>query len=125
MKVIRNYLLGDLQLQALLNNQEAIYLVEKPKEIVNDTYIIYFFKPIAGGYIKDYQVEFRLISKDLNKLIAIQSRLIKLLDDPREETIIKDDETTIRNIKLLNGGGFWKNPDTGNHEMVVYFLCKI
>lgn len=125
MKVIRNYLLDDLQLKALLDNQEAIYLVEKPEKIKNDTYIVYFFKPISGGYIKDYQIEFRCISKDLNKLIAIQSRLIKLLDDPRDETMIKDEETTIRSIKLLNGGGTWKNPDTGNHEMVVYFLCKI
>jgi len=125
MKVIRNYLLEDLQLKALLNNQESIYLVEKPKEIENETYLVYFFKPISGGYIKDYQIEFRLISKDLSKLLAIQSRLMKLLDDPRDKTIIKDDETTIRSIKLLNGGGFWKNPDTGNHEMVVYFLCKI
>jgi len=125
MKVIRSYLLKDLQLKALLDNQEAIYLVEKPKEIKSNTYIIYFFKPISGGYIKDYQIEFRLISKDINKLIAIQSRLMKLLDDPRDKKIIKDDETTIRSIKYLNGGGFWKNPDTDNHEMIVYFLCKI
>lgn len=125
MKVIRNYLLQDLQLKALLDNQEAIYLVEKPEGIGNDTYIVYFFKPISGGYIKNYQIEFRCISKYLNKLIAIQSRLIKLLDDPRDETIIKDEETTIRSIKLLNGGGTLKNPDTGNHEVVVYFLCKI
>lgn len=125
MKVIRKYLLEDLQLKALLANQEAIYLVEKPKEMENETYIVYFFKPISGGYIKDYQIEFRLISKDLSKLFAIQSRLIKLLDDPRDEVIIKDDETAIRSRKLLNGGGSWKNPETGNYEMVVYFLCQI
>ncbi|MEA4926305.1 MAG: hypothetical protein VB084_13465 [Syntrophomonadaceae bacterium] len=125
MKVIRSYLLQDLQFKALLDGQNAIYLVEKPKEITNNTYIVYFFKPISGGYIKDYQLEFRIISQDLNKLITIQSRLINLLDDPRGEKVIKDSETTIRSTKLLNGGGSWKNPDTDNYEMVVYFLCQI
>lgn len=125
MKVIRNYLLNDLQLKTLLENQDAIYLVEKPKEINSDTYIVYFFKPLTGGFIKDYQIEFRLISKDLSKLIAIQSRLINLLDDTRGKMIIKDNETVIRSTKLLNGGGTVKNENTGNHETVVFFLCQI
>ncbi len=125
MKIIRNYLLQDFQLKSLLDNHDSIYLVEKPKEKKNETYIVYFFKPITGGYVKDYQFEFRLISKDLNKLIAIQERLINLLDDPRGEKIIKDDDTTIRSTKLLNGGGQVNNEDTGNYEIVVYFLCQI
>ncbi|EHQ90169.1 hypothetical protein [Desulfosporosinus youngiae] len=125
MKIIRNYLLNDLQLKTLLDNQNAIYLVEKPKEMENNTYIIYFYKTLTGGFIKDYQVEFRLISKDLSKLIAIQSRLINLLDDPRGKKIIKDTETVIRSTKLLNGGGMVKNESTGNYEVVVYFLCQI
>ena len=125
MKIIRSYLLQDLQLKSLLDNHDSIYLVEKPKEKEDETYIVYFFKPITGGYIKDYQFEFRLISKDLNKLIALQSRLINLLDDHRGEKIIKDSETVIRSTKLLNGGGQVKNEDTGNYEMVVYFLCQI
>ncbi|SHK42268.1 hypothetical protein [Desulforamulus aeronauticus] len=125
MKVIRSYLLQDLQLKSLLDNRDSIYLVEKPTEKKDDTYIVYFFKPITGGFVKDYQFEFRLISKDLHKLIAIQSRLINLLDDPRGEKIIKNSETVIRSTKLLNGGGQVKNENTGNYEMVVYFLCQI
>ncbi len=109
----------------MLDNKEAIYQVEKPKEIENDTYIVFFLKPLSGGYVKDWQLEFRVIAKDLSKIVALQSRLINLLDDPRGEKVIKDDETVIRSISLVNGGGTWKNPDTDNYEMVVFFLFKI
>lgn len=125
MKLIRKYLIDDTQLKSILNNQESIYLVEKPEEFEVDPYIVYFYKPLSGGFIKDWQLEFRLISKNLNKLISIQNRLVNLLDDPRGEKIIKNEETTIRSSKLLNGGGMIKNPDTGNYEMVVYFLLQI
>jgi len=91
-KVVRNYLLADAQLKILLDNKEAIYQIEKPKEIKNDTYIVFFLKPLSGGFVKDWQLEFRVISYDLSKIVAIQSRLIKLLDDPRGEIIIKDEE---------------------------------
>ncbi|KUO66122.1 MAG: hypothetical protein APF84_12435 [Gracilibacter sp. BRH_c7a] len=124
-KVVRNYLLADAQLKILLDNKEAIYQIEKPKEIKNDTYIVFFLKPLSGGFVKDWQLEFRVISYDLSKIVAIQSRLIKLLDDPRGEIIIKDEETVIRSIKLINGGGSWRNPETDNFEMVVYFLLRV
>lgn len=125
MKVIRKYLLSDPQLKSLLENKDSIYLLQKPKELEDKQYIVYLFKPLSGGYIKDYQLEFRVIGKDLAKLIAIQSRLINLLDDPRGENIIKDESTTIRHSKLLNGGGMLFNETTGNHELILYFLCKI
>jgi hypothetical protein len=122
---IRKYLLNDTELKSLLNNQNAIYLVEKSSEEDYSPYIVTFYKPLNGGIIKDYQVEFRVIGDDLSQLILIQDRLIKLLDDPQNRIIIKDENTTIRHSKLLNGGGFAKNPDTGNFEMIVYFLFKI
>ncbi len=99
--------------------------VEKPKEKNADNYIIYKYKELSGGYIKDYQLEFNIIGKDLNKLLAIRQKLIELLDDTRNEKIIKDTDTTIRSTKLLNGGGMAKNPETGNYEIILYFLIKI
>ncbi|OCZ52193.1 hypothetical protein [Dehalobacter sp. TeCB1] len=121
-------MLADAQLKILLDNHEAIYFIETPKEedMANvATYIIFFLKPLSGGFVKDWQMEFRVISNDLSKIAAIQSRLIKLLDDSRGEIIIRDDETVIRSTSLINGGGTWKNPDTDNFETVVYFLLKI
>lgn len=90
-----------------------------------DTYIVFFLKPLSGGFVKDWQMEFRIISNDLSKITALNSRLIKLLDDPRGEKLIYDDETVIRSSSLINGGGTWKNPETDNFETVVYFLLKI
>ena len=107
MKVIRKYLVENTELINLLGGQ-YIWLVEKPKEKNADNYIIYKYKELSGGYIKDYQLEFNIIGKDLNKLLAIRQKLIELLDDTRNEKIIKDTDTTIRSTKLLNGGGMAK-----------------
>ena len=71
MKVIRKYLVENTELINLLGGQ-YIWLVEKPKEINADNYIIYKYKELSGGYIKDYQLEFNIIGKDLNKLLTIR-----------------------------------------------------
>lgn len=115
---LRSYLLSDPQLQVLLENNPAIFLLQKSKEIDYETFIVYLYKPLTGGQVKDYQVEFRIIGKNLSKLVAIQSRLIKLLDE----------NYTIDGIymtKLLNGGGMIFNPEDGNSQIVVFFMCKI
>lgn len=119
MEAIRKYLLNDADFFSLVGN--AIYFVEKPQEIENDVYIIYKTKPISGGYVKNYQIEFNIVGKDLAKLMQIQNRLIYLLDDPRNEKHIEN----IYHTELLNGGGIVKNPDTGNYEIILYFLYKI
>jgi len=116
--------LEDTNLLNYLGGQ-YIWLVEKPKEIEANPYIIYKYKELNGGLIKNYQFEFNLIGTDLSKLLYIKERLINLLDDPRGEKSIKDDSTVIRQSKLLNGGGMVKNPNTGNYEVVVFFLFKI
>jgi hypothetical protein len=125
MSLLRSYLLDDAQMLTLLDNQEAIYQVEKPKEMEHDTYIVFLSKPLQGGHIKDYQIEFRLIDKNLSKLNALQSRLITLLDNPRERLILNDENTVIRDVHLLNGGGTLKNPSTDNFETIVFFLCRV
>jgi len=124
MKVLRKYLIEDTQLISLLGGQ-FIWLVEKPVDVNAETYLIYKYKELNGGFIKDYQIEFNVIGKDLSKLITIKERLIDLLDDPRNEKIIKDNDTVIRHSSLLNGGGMVKNPETGNYEVVAFFMIKI
>lgn len=124
MKAIRQYLIKDLELKNKLKG-EHIYLVEKPEKIKCSSYVVYNYKPISSGVIKDYQITVNIIGKELADLLAIQNRLILLLDEIRDPIIIEDCETMIRTSKLLNGGGIIKNPDTGNFEIVIYFLCKI
>jgi hypothetical protein len=125
MSAIRAYLLNDAELSSLLNAEQAIYQLEKPLQREHSHYIIGLYKPINGGYVKDYQYDFRIIGEDLSTVMKIQSRLIELLDDTRNEKTIKDDKVIIRSINLINGGGTVKNPDSGNWETVVYFLAKI
>ena len=124
MKVIREYLLNDTDLLNYLGGQ-YLWLVEKPDKVKADPYIIYKYKELNGGFIKDYQIEFNIIGSDLSKLLSIKFKLIDLLDDPRGEKQIKDNEAVVRHSKLLNGGGMTKNPNTGNFEIIVFFLCKI
>lgn len=120
MKEIRLYLLEDNTLIQLLGGK-YIYLVDKPEKEQTNTYIQYTYKPLGTGIVRDYQLEFNVICKDLSKGLVIQDRLITLLDEVRE--IIKIDG--IRTTKLLNGGGMVKNPETGNYHIVLYFLAKI
>ena len=124
MKVIREYLLNDTDLLNYLGGQ-YLWLVEKPDKVKADPYIIYKYKELNGGFIKDYQIELNIIGTDLSKLISIKFKLNDLLDDPRGEKQIKDNEAVVRHSKLLNGGGMTKNPNTGNFEIIVFFLCKI
>lgn len=124
MKVVRKYLLQDADLLDYLGGQ-YIWLVEKPKEVDANPYIIYKYKELSGGFIRDYQIEFNIIGTELDKLLSIKYKLIELLDDPRNERTIKDNEIVVRHSKLLNGGGMIKNPNTGNYEVVVFFLVKI
>lgn len=124
LKLLRNFLLEDQQMKILLDDEDAIYLIEKPEKEDVDNYIIYLYKPLGGRYIQDCQIEFRLVGKDLQKLTALKSRLIKLLNYNRDSEIIRDDDIVIKDSKLLTGGGQLKNPKTGNFELIVFFLIK-
>lgn len=124
LSLLRTYLLNDASIKSLLNNKKAIYLISKEDDQEVNPYIIYLYKPLGGRYIQDCQIEFRIIGKDLSKLTAIKSRLIKLLNYNRKTEIIRDKKVVIKDSKLLTGGGQVKNPNTGNYELVIYFLIK-
>lgn len=124
LSLVRTYLANDPQIKSLLNGKESIYLIGKEDNKDVDPYIIYLYKPLGGRYIQDCQIEFRIIGKDLSKLTAIKSRLIKLLNYNRKTEIIRDKKVVIKDSKLLTGGGQVKNPNTGNYELVIYFLIK-
>lgn len=123
--VIKDYLIGNSELSTLLGG-DHIWLVDKPTEVTASPYIIYTYKEMqGGGFIKDYQFEFKIIGNDLTKVHDIREKVIDLLDDPREEKIIKNTDTVVRHSKLFKGGDMTKNSETGNYEMIVFFLIKI
>lgn len=124
LSLLRDYLLNDEQIFSLLANKKAIYLISKEDDKKVNPYIVYLYKPLGGRYIQDCQIEFRIVGKDLQKLTAIKSRLIKLLNYNRETEIIRNKDVVIRDSKVLTGGGQVKNPSTGNYELIIYFLIK-
>lgn len=123
MEVLRKYIVNDSEMNGLIGNN--IFFVDKPEKVKSDNYIIYKYKELNGGYIKDYSVELNVIGKDLSKLIKVKERLIELIDDPQNTKTIKDNNMTIRTSHLVNGGGITKNPETGNYHVVIFFTVKI
>lgn len=126
--LIRQRLLSDLDLVELLNEKEAIFYIEKPdEEDFKDwnPFVIFKSKIVSGDYVKDYLVEFNIVGKDLNIVINIEKKLIEILDDTRNTNIIKDENNTIHSIRLANGGGIVKNPETENYHSILFFIARI
>jgi len=125
MQAILNYLSNDSIIQNEIGDN--IFFVERPSEseLKIDNYIVYKLKPIEGGYIKQYVLEINVIGTDLPKLLRVNKRLIELIDDPRNEKIIKDENITITSSALTSGGGTVKNSETGNFIIITYFKLKI
>lgn len=122
-KTIRTYIKNDNEIYQTIG--ENIFLLEKPPDKNPTEYIQFVYKPIGGGLIKNFSVEFNLIGKDLNILLSLKNRLIEILDDPRGEKKIGDSSFAIRISTLTSGGGMIKNNGTGNYHVILYFLIKI
>lgn len=122
-KLLRQHLLQNKKIVSLLSNKPSIYHVEKPLKCDDKTYIVIKDKLLSGRYIEEYQLTFHIVSDNLEKVIAIEKELILYLNDPRGEKVIRDNDTYIRNIQVLNGGGRIRTPED-NWMSVVYFLCK-
>lgn len=120
MNVIREYLVS----QSIVG--ENIFLYEKPEKAKCTDYIIYNFKELDGGAtVRHYQLDIRCVSKDKLKAIEIKDKVVNTLDIYYKNCKIQDIETTIRSIKLVNGGGLIKNSETGEYNSLVYFSVKI
>ena len=118
--VIREYLVS----QNIVG--ENIFLFEKPLQVKADDYIIYNFKELDGGStIRIYQLDVRVVSKDKLKAIEIKDKVINALDIYYKTCKIKNEDTTIRNIRLTNGGGMIRNDETGEYNVLTYFIARI
>ncbi len=122
-KLLRNHLLENKELVSLLDNKPSIYHVEKPLKENSKTYIVIKDKLLSGYFIEEYQLTFHIVSSNMEKVIAIEKELIDYLNDPRKEKIIRNNDTYIRNIQVLSGGGRIRTPEN-DYMSVVYFLLK-
>lgn len=124
MNAIREYLINDTELFSLI--KENVFLFDKPEQIKAKEYVIYTFKEINGGFpIQKYQLDIRIVGKDKLRLLHIKDIVINLLDNFDRHTKIKDNETTIRHTRFINGGGIIKNEDSDEYNVLVYFLVTI
>ena len=124
MNAIREHLVSNAEIYSLVGNN--VFLFEKPEKLTAKDYVIYNFKELNGGSsIKDYQLDIRVVGKDKLRLLTIKDIIITLLDNFNKPTKIKDDTATIRHTRFVNGGGIIKNQDSGEYNVLVYFLVKI
>lgn len=101
--------------------EENVFLFEKPPQIECTNYIIYTFKEIAGGAVKQYQLDIRVVGKDKLIVLSNKQKIIDLLDIYNNFCKIQDDETVIRSIKMINGGGMAFDDESNEYNAVAYF----
>lgn len=122
-KLLRQHLQKNTSLISLLDKNDSIFQIDKPPEREDKTYIVIKDKLLSGRYIEEYQLTFHLVSPTPQTVKAIEKELIDYLNDPRGEKIIKNDNTYIRNIQVLNGGGTIRTPEN-DYLAVVYFIVR-
>lgn len=118
--LLRQHLKLNTELMALLGKNDSIFYIDKPKERDDKTYIVIKDKLLSSKYIEEYQITFHAISPLPQTVKVIERLLIDYLNDVRGEKIIKNDNTFIRNISILNGGGTVRTPE-GDFMAVLYF----
>lgn len=118
------YIVNDFVIHSLVGDN--VFLVDRPEKCNCDNYITYSPKELGsvGGGVHSYQIDIRVVSKSKLSLLTIKEQLIKLLDDHNRTTHISDSDTTIRKIKLINGGGIAK-ADNGDYYAFLYFHAII
>ena len=123
-KLLRQHLKKNTNLMDMLDNNNSIYYIDKPVKCNDKTYLVIKDKLIGLDYIKDVQLIFHVLSPSPQICKEIETELIDYLHDERGENIIKNDDTVIRNIRILNGGGIIHTPEN-DYLSVVYFIAKI
>lgn len=121
--LLRQHLFKNNTLISMLDKNDSIFYIDKPDKRVDKTYIVIKDKLLSGRYIEEYQLTFHLVSPEPQRVKDIEKELMSYLNDPRGEKIIKNDDTYIRNIQVLNGGGTIRTPE-GDFLGVVYFIAK-
>jgi hypothetical protein len=118
--ILREYIVNDFVIQQTVGDN--VFLYDRPENCECDTYITYSPKELGsiGGGLYAYQIDIRVISKRKLSVLTVKDHLVKLLDDYSRATRMKDNDTYIRKIKLINGGGI-AEADNGDYYAFLYF----
>lgn len=122
-KLLRQHLFRNTELISLLSEDDGIFHIDKPLKRADKTYLVVKDKLLSGRYIEEYQLTFHVVSPSSHTCKRIERELIDYLNDPRGEIIIKNEDTYIRNIQVLNGGGIIRTPEN-DYLSVVYFIAR-
>ncbi|WP_313757187.1 hypothetical protein [Tissierella sp.] len=122
-KLLRQHLFKNVNLISMLDKNDSIFYIDKPEKRDDKTYIVIKDKLLSGQYIEEYQLTFHIVSPTPQKVKDTEREVIDYLNDPRGEKIIKNDDTFIRNIQVLNGGGTIRTPEN-DYLSVVYFIVR-
>lgn len=122
-KLLRQHLFKNVNLISMLEKSDGLFHVEKPPEREDKTYIVIKDKLLSDYFIEQKQLDFYIVSPNLQKVIDMEKELVNYLNDPRGEKVIKNDDTYIRNIQVLNGGGKTRTPE-GDFMVIVRFKCS-
>lgn len=104
---------------------ENVFLFEKPQHIQCNDYIIYNFKELTGGSIRQYQLDVRIVGRDKLKVLKNKDKIIDILDIYRTACKIQDEEMTIRKINLVNGGGLIYDDEHKEYNAICYFKAFV
>lgn len=122
-KLVREHLFKNNELINMLDENDSIFYIDKPEKRNDKTYIVIKDKLLSGKYIEEYQLTFHIVSPSPHLAKNIEKELISYLNDPRGEVIIRNKDTFISNIQVLNGGGTIRTPQN-DYLSVVYFIAK-
>lgn len=112
----------------LNNNEELINLIGKDNlypiftTVIDYTSLVYNFKHLTGGLVKQSQLELRIISNDYDFAKIIEGCLIKILDRDGAEIYIPYGNTFFR--CELSGSGCLYRDDLQMYENTLFFIVK-
>lgn len=84
--------------------------------------VAYKFSPVAGGHVKQYQLELKVIWSDYDECLEMENKLVELLDMQDDDEYIRVPEASFHSV--LSGGGCLFNDGCQMYEDTLYFIIN-
>lgn len=110
------------------NNEDLINLIGRDKLYplfsieIDDISIVYNFKHLTGGYVKQSQLELKIITSDYDFVKVTEKYLLKILDNKEDKPYIAYGKTYFKSG--LAGGGCLFRDDLQMFENTLIFTIK-
>lgn len=110
---LKNYIEG--KIQELEERLFPIFTTDIKKPSV-----VYFTKPISGGYVKQSQLELRIVWNDYDKCKMIEKSIVDIMDFKEDDPFVIYGNTRFRSE--LAGGGCIYNSTIQMFEVTNYYI---